>query len=157
MDEIDLRILKILRDNSRESLGNIAKELGVSKATISRRLAKMDADGYISGYTIVLNPSRVGLMRGIISLQVAGSALNSVIEELRKSPEIVTVARAFGDHALVCDVYTSSVDALYGLIQERILKIPNVHNVEVDILIDSTPINPDAPMDIIRSRLAPPK
>lgn len=153
MDDTDLRILKILRDNSRESMGNIAKELGVSKATISRRLAKMESEGYISKYTIVLNPAKVGLMRGIITLQVAGPAISSVIEELKKCPEIETVARAFGDHALVCNVYTSSVDALYSLIQDRILKLPSVHNVEVDILIDSTTVNPDAPVDIMRSRL----
>ena len=63
----------------------------------------------------------------------------------------------FGDHSLICRAYASSVDALYNLIQERILKIPNVHNVEVDIMIDRSPMNPYAPMDIMRSQLAPPK
>ncbi len=39
------------------------------------------------------------------------------------------------------------------LIQDRLLKIPNVHNIEVDILIDRIPMNPDAPMEQMRSQL----
>jgi len=144
MDETDLGILKALKRNSRESLGDISKELGVSKATVSRRLAALEADGVISSYTANMNLSKLGLMKAIISLQVQGSAMSSVVEELKRSPEIETVHRAFGDHSLVCQVYTVSVDMLYNMIQNRILTMSGVQNVEVDILIDTIVVNADA-------------
>jgi Lrp/AsnC family leucine-responsive transcriptional regulator len=147
-DETDLNILKLLRENSRESLGRISDELGISKATVSRRLSRMEQDGFVSGYSVITNTSRLGLMKGVISLQVAGTAVNAVIDELRQYKEIESVMRVFGDHSLICEVYTKSVDALYSLIQENILKIPNVHNVEVDIVIDRMNMNPDAQLDM---------
>lgn len=152
MDEIDLKILKMLRENSRESLGKIADGLGISKATVSRRVSRMESEGYISGYSLSTNPSRLGLMKAIISLQVVGTAVNAVIDELRRFPEIESVMKVFGDHSLICEVYTRSVDSLYELIQDHILKIPNIHNVEVDILIDRMAVNANAELDMIKPR-----
>lgn len=157
MDEIDLKILRILRENSRESLGKISLELGISKATVSRRLSRMQVEGYISGYSIHTNPARLGLMKGIISLQVVGTAVNAVIDQLREFKEIESIMRVFGDHGLICVVYTRSVDSLYELIQNGILRIPNVQNVEVDIVIDHLVIHPDAVFEIDRSKIAGPK
>ncbi|MDW5562545.1 MAG: Lrp/AsnC family transcriptional regulator [Methanomassiliicoccus sp.] len=147
MDETDLKILRMLRDNSRESLGKISEVLGISKATVSRRLSRMEQEGYITQYTVVTNPSRMGLMKGIIALEIMGTAVNAVIDQLRGYREIESVMRVFGDHGLVCMVYTKSVDSLYELIQNEILKIPNVHNVEVDIVIDRMVINPNAELE----------
>lgn len=153
MDLTDIAILKCLRGNSRISLGKIAEELNISKATVSRRLSRMEEEGYVSGYTMETNPSKLGLMKAQVGLQVTGTAINSVIEELRRFSEITSVMRTFGDHSLVCNIYTTSVDALYGLIQERILKIPNINNVEVDIIIDSVTINPNAELDIFQKKV----
>ncbi|MEM2943835.1 MAG: Lrp/AsnC family transcriptional regulator [Methanomassiliicoccales archaeon] len=144
MDKLDVEILRILRANSRESLGNIAERLGVSKATVSRRISRMEREGYISGYTTIMNLSRMGVMRALIFLEVVGSAINSVIEELKKFDEIEYIHKVFGDHSLICEVYTRSVDNLYQLIQGKILTIPQIHNVEVDILIERISLNPDA-------------
>ena len=152
MDLTDISILKCLRGNSRISLGKIAEELNISKATVSRRLSRMEEEGYVSGYTMETNPNKLGLMKAQVGLQVTGTAINSVIEELRRFSEITSVMRTFGDHSLVCNIYTTSVDALYGLIQERILKIPNI-NVEVDIIIDSVTINPNAELDIFQKKI----
>lgn len=151
MDETDLKILTMLRDNSRESLGKISEVLGISKATVSRRLSRIEQEGYITGYTIITNPAKMGLMKGMISLEIMGTAVNAVIDQLRGFKEIESVMRVFGDHGLICVVYTKSVDSLYELIQNDILKIPNVRNVEVDIVIDRMLINPNAELDVSRA------
>lgn len=153
MDLTDISILKRLKANSRDSLGNIAEELNISKATVSRRLSRIEAEGFISGYSLNTNPAKLGLMKGLVSLQVTGTAVNSVIDELKKYPEIESVMKVFGDHSLLCSIYTTSVDSLYDLIQARILKIPGINNVEVDIMIDNVSINPNAELDMFREKL----
>lgn len=149
MDQIDFKILKRLRANARESFGNIAKDLQISKATVSRRISKLESEGYIGGYTAVTVASKFGLMRALISLEIVGSAIGSIIDELKKFEEIESTYKVFGDHSLVCEVYTKSVDNLYQLIQGRILGIPNINNVEVDILIERIVLNPDADLNMI--------
>jgi DNA-binding Lrp family transcriptional regulator len=149
MDATDLRILKILRDDSRESLASIADKLSISKATVSRRISRMEQEGYISGYTIQTNSSRLGLLRAMIGLEVIGPSVNATVEELKKFKEIEYIHKVFGDHSLILEVYTRSVDSLYDLIQNHILKISNIQNVEVDILIERIALNPDAELDQI--------
>jgi len=148
MDVIDLKILRMLRKNARENLGTIGDELGVSKATVSRRISRLEEEGYVNAYTMQVNTGKMGLMRALIGLQVVGSPLSSVIDELKKFPGVQYVHKVFGDHSLICEVYSTSVDSLYDLIQDKIVSIPSVQRVEVDILIERIPINEDAMFDL---------
>ncbi|QLH74179.1 MAG: Lrp/AsnC family transcriptional regulator [Methanomassiliicoccales archaeon] len=151
MDELDLKILRMLRENSRQSLGVIAEKTGTSKATVSRRISRLEKEGYISSYTLTTNLSKLGLMRALIGIGVSGNLIDHAIEELRKFEEIQTIYKVFGDHSLICEVYTKSVDLLYELIQSKILKISGIQNVEVDILIERLVLNPDAELDMLAS------
>lgn len=148
MDTTDLEILRMLRKNAREGLSTIAEQLGVSKATISRRISRLEDEGYVNAYTMQVNTTKIGLMRALIGLQVVGAPLTSVIDELRKYQGIQYVYKVFGDHSLICEVYSTSVDNLYDLIQDKIVNIPNVQRVEVDILIERIPMNEDAMFDL---------
>jgi DNA-binding Lrp family transcriptional regulator len=152
LDKIDLKILRILRENSRVSLSVIAEQVGTSKATVSRRISKLEEDGYISGYTLIINSTKLGLMRAMIGIEVIGTSLDAAIEELRKFEEIQAIYKVFGDHSLLCEIYARSVDSLYELIQSKILKIPGIQNVEVDIYIEKIILNPDAELDILAHR-----
>ncbi|MFA5312603.1 MAG: Lrp/AsnC family transcriptional regulator [Methanomassiliicoccales archaeon] len=149
MDDTDLKILKMLRDNSRESLGVIAEKTGTSKATISRRITKLEEEGYISSYTLNTNLAKLGLMRAQVGIGVSGNLVDHVVDELRNFKEIQTIYKVFGDHSLICELYTKSVDSLYDIIQSKILKISGIQNVEVDILIESIVMNPDAELDML--------
>ena len=144
MDEMDIRILQLMRRDSRQSLGKMADVLGISKATISRRISKMESSGIICGYSVLTNVSKMGVMRALLLMTITGASLNRVIDDLRKFKEVEFVHKLFGDHSLLCEVYIPTVDDLYQLIQDHILKIPGIQNVEVDILIDRIDMNPNA-------------
>jgi DNA-binding Lrp family transcriptional regulator len=144
LDETDINILKLMRRDSRQSLGNMANDLGISKATVSRRISKMEEAGIISGYSVMTNVSKMGVMRALLLIVVTGVSITEVIDEMRKFREIEFIHKLFGDHSLLCEVYVATVDDLYQLIQDQILKIPGIQNVEVDILIDRIDMNPDA-------------
>jgi DNA-binding Lrp family transcriptional regulator len=152
MDEVDVKILMLLRQDGRESLGNIAAKLGVSKATVSRRVSRLEHEGVISGYTLTTNSAQLGLMKAILGIEVTGQSLNPVIDELRQFREIQYIYKVFGDHGLICEVYVKSVDSLYELIQTKILKVPSIENVEVDILIERIDLNPDAELEMLTVR-----
>ncbi|NJE31340.1 TRASH domain-containing protein [Thermococcus sp. 18S1] len=56
LDELDLKLIYLLMDNSRLSISELAERLGVSRPTVKSRLEKLEKDGVILGYTIKLNP-----------------------------------------------------------------------------------------------------
>lgn len=148
LDSKDVEILRTLRKDSRTPMGSIGEQLGTSKATVSRRIARMETEGVISGYSLRIDESKLGLMRSLVMIQVIGAPASLVLENLMSYPEVASAYKAFGDHNIVCEVYTRSVDELYEMIQTKLLKMPSVRNVEVDVLVDSVPMNVNADLDI---------
>ncbi|TFG15089.1 MAG: Lrp/AsnC family transcriptional regulator [Promethearchaeota archaeon] len=60
LDEIDKKLLNILQKDGRRPILEIAKELNVSKSTISYRLNRLEEEGIIEGYYAKLNASKLG-------------------------------------------------------------------------------------------------
>jgi Lrp/AsnC family transcriptional regulator for asnA, asnC and gidA len=148
IDAKDLEILKMLRKDSRTPLGTIGESLRISKATVSRRIARMEEDGIIQGYNLSLGTAKMGLMKAMVAFQVVGGPVSMVIEQLSQIKEIKNMFKSFGDHHLVCEVYTKNVDHLYELIQSKLLNMPSIRNIEVDVLVEKTVRNHNADLDV---------
>ena len=56
MDDIDRQLIALLRENARVPVATLAKKLRVARGTVQNRLAKLEADGTIVGYTVRLRP-----------------------------------------------------------------------------------------------------
>ncbi|NJE84231.1 winged helix-turn-helix transcriptional regulator, partial [Thermococcus sp. CX2] len=56
LDELDLKLIYLLMDNSRLSISELAERLSVSRPTVKTRLEKLEKEGIIQRYTIKLNP-----------------------------------------------------------------------------------------------------
>ena len=62
MDKIDVELLSAMEQNSRVSLKNLAQDLNVKTSTIYHRLHKLEENGYLDHYSIVINPEKIGLI-----------------------------------------------------------------------------------------------
>ena len=54
LDEIDDRLLTLLRDDARQTIAQLAKELGISRGQIYARLARLEEAHVVAGYTVRL-------------------------------------------------------------------------------------------------------
>ncbi|KQN04693.1 AsnC family transcriptional regulator [Sphingobium sp. Leaf26] len=54
LDEVDDRLLTLLRQDSRQPIAQLAKELGVSRGHLYSRIARLEEEGIVAGYTIRL-------------------------------------------------------------------------------------------------------
>ena len=59
-DSIDHCILKLLQENARLSMTELAERVGLSATPVTERVRRLERDGYISGYHARLNPARLG-------------------------------------------------------------------------------------------------
>ncbi len=153
LDRKDVEVLKMLRKDSRTPMGIVGDKLGISKATVSRRVASMEADGMISKYSLDVDISSLGVMKSLVMMQIVGSPASIIIEQLKEYEEIGHIYKTFGDHNLVCEVYTHNVDELYEMIQTKMLKMPSVRNVEVDILLEGMDMNENADLKLFEKSL----
>ena len=148
LDRKDIEILKMLRMDSRTPMGLIGDKLDISKATVSRRVASMEDDGTIKKYSLDIDLTSMGVMKSLVMMQIVGSPATVIIEQLRGYEEIGHIYKTFGDHNIVCEVYTHNVDELYEMIQTKMLKMPSVRNVEVDILLEGVDMNQNADLKL---------
>jgi DNA-binding Lrp family transcriptional regulator len=153
MDEKDVVILEVLREDSRTPMGQIGERIGISKATVSRRIAKLEEDGVIANYSLDIDPSKLDVLRSMLCIQVLGPSVSHVIDELKKYEEIKYIYKAFGDHHLVCEVYTKNVEDLYEMIQTRLLRdlSQSIKSIDVDALVERLTVNENADIRVYRS------
>jgi DNA-binding Lrp family transcriptional regulator len=87
----DQELINILTANARIPLAEIAKTLGVSRATVQGRLARLEREGAIVGYTTVLgkDDAHNTALSAIILIELEVKQQGNVIALLRKKTEII--------------------------------------------------------------------
>jgi DNA-binding Lrp family transcriptional regulator len=137
IDDLDRRLIAALRANGRESVVNLAKRLGVTRATVNSRIDKLVDNGVIFGFSVrVRDVSDPNSVRAIMLLSVQGRSTDEVIRSLRGIPEISALHTTNGQWDLVAEIICDSLgtfDAVLGVIRG----IDGIRNSETSILLSS--------------------
>lgn len=137
LTELDRRLLSALREDGRESVANLARRLGVTRATVSSRIEKLVASGTIVGFTARVRDEVDPLaIHAVTLIEVEGRSADTVIGALRGLPEITALHTTNGRWDLVAELRTDSLrdfDALLG----RIRGIEGIVNSESSLLLSS--------------------
>lgn len=137
LDDLDRRLIAELRTNGREPVASLAKTLGVTRATVNNRLARLVASGTVLGFTVrIREEAETDVIRAITLIEVEGRSTDDVIRKLRGFPEVQALHSTNGGWDLVADLRASTLtefDRLLG----RIRSIEGVVNSETSILLSS--------------------
>ena len=60
IDETDRKIIRVLQEDGRASLRKISEIVGVALGTVSNRVNRLEDSGIITGYSVRLNPEKIG-------------------------------------------------------------------------------------------------
>jgi len=135
MDDIDRTLIRLLRENARSPVSALATACGVSRGTIQNRLARLQADGTIQGFTIRLraeaNPHEV---RAVMLVEVAGSRMAAVIRALRGLPAVAAVHTTNGRWDLVVELAAASL-ADFDAVLRRVRLIEGIANSETSLML----------------------
>ena len=86
MDDLDRKILSLLAKNARMPVKEIAEQVALTSPAVSSRIHKLETDGIISGYTVVLNrPADRVYVDALISLSVTPSHRDELVELMQNS------------------------------------------------------------------------
>ena len=127
----------MLRENARLPVASLAAILGVSRATVQKRLDRLIAEGTIAGFTIKTKagaePSRV---RAVMMIEIEGERSGAVLRSLRGYPEVTAVHRTNGRWDLVVELSTDGLDA-FDKALHRIREMKGVASSETSLLLSS--------------------
>ena len=101
MDEMDLRILRILQDDSRLSISQIGRRVGLSPSPCWKRIKRMEKEGIIKGQTATLDAQRLGLGLIVFVSIKTGEHSSDWLKNFSKTvvemPEVIEFYRMAGD------------------------------------------------------------
>lgn len=98
LDEIDKKIIKVLEDEARTSLRKISELVKVSLGTVSNRVKKMEKNGVIKGYSVILDPDQIGWeLNVVIGLRIQKGRLIEIQEKIAKDSRVHGVYDVTGD------------------------------------------------------------
>lgn len=117
IDSLDVKILCILREDSRTSNAEIARMLETSEATIRRRIRGMIDKGIIVGFSTFINYSLIeNPVKAYIHLKVRTERMETVIEKIREHNMLLALYRVTGEYDLLCVTLFNSMDGLHEFI-----------------------------------------
>lgn len=137
MDDIDRQLIALLRDNARMSVVALAQKLRVARATVQNRIAKLEADGTIVGYTVRLRPDAESYrIRAVMSIEVDGPNGDEVRRALRGHPNVIALHSTNGRWDLLAELRADSLEA-FDRVLTAIRSIPGISNSETSILLST--------------------
>lgn len=137
LDEIDHRLIDLLRDNSRLPTATLARKLGVSRGTVQNRIDRLVTGGVIQGFTIRLEGEvDSGVIVAITSLEIRSSDHKPVISQLKRIPEIARIYATNGRWDLIVEIRTLDLASLDRILT-AVRTIKAVSASETSILLAS--------------------
>jgi DNA-binding Lrp family transcriptional regulator len=137
MDELDQRLLSLLRTDARRTVADLAKTLRVSRATVRSRIDRMRADGTIQGFTVVLKAGAdPNLIRAIMMVEVEGKGADRIIGHLKSLPALRTLHTTNGRWDIVAEIEVDTLEAFDRTLRQ-IREIDGIAATETSLLLSS--------------------
>lgn len=136
MDSLDSRLLDALRRNARLPVSALALELGVTRATVRKRLTRLE-ERDILGYTIRTRAeARPAPVRGLMMLEIEGRGATRVEARLMGLPQVAELHRTNGAWDLVVGITTQTLEELDETLT-TIRRIDGVKRSETNLLLST--------------------
>ena len=127
LDELDHRLIKSFQANGRVSNREVARQLGVSEATVRSRLRRLEDAGLVRIRAVGDATRARGLSaNAIIGITVAAGQVEAVMEKLLDYPEISVASTTIGRHDIIVGCALPDSGALAEFIVGRINRIPGI-------------------------------
>src|SRR5439155_21168775 len=118
LDDLDVRILRLLNADARKSFREIAKAVDASLSTVSNRVRKLEEEGIITGYAPILAESRLGYdVLAVVGVKIYKGKLLDVQRRIAKDDRVTHVYDVTGEWYSIVVVRLKNTRELDGFIK----------------------------------------
>ena len=133
MDTLDHQLIDLLRNDARLSVAALAHKLQVSRGTVTNRIARLEDQGIIVGYTVRLRPdAQPHDIHAWTSIAVEGNETRAVIASLLGEPAVAELHDTNGRWDLLVGLRAANLTEL-STVLERIRLIKGIQSSETSI------------------------
>ena len=142
LDDTDLKLLKLLSDNSRRTLRELGREVGLSISAVRKRVEKLERKGVIKKYTVSVDYRKLELgLTAFLNLEVDPKELGKLVRQLSHYREVCEIHRITGNHNLLVKVRSRDVNSLNRFLEKITNSSGSVRELETLLAIESLEIH----------------
>ena len=132
LDDINLRIIDALSKDSSMPFVEIAKQIGISDATVHLRVRKLKDNGVINKFTLSLDNDLLGYDHlSFIGINIRPGLADQITEELSNMEEILEVHEMHGKFDLFVKVRAKDLSHTREIIEKKIRILPNILDTQL--------------------------
>lgn len=132
LDKFDLAILEALQKDARISLQELGKQVGLTSSPCWNRIRRMEEASVIEGYSVRINPEKIGLTETVILHVTIDSHSDEALFEfgqaLEAIPEVLEAFLVSGDYDYYIRVAVEGTRGYERFLREQLYKIPGIRN-----------------------------
>lgn len=126
MDKLDLEIVRELQDNARISTAELGRKIGLSTSATGERIAKLEREGIIKGYSALVDASKLGQdITAFILVPVGDISIEQMAEEIAGIPQVQECHKVTGNACFMVKVRAGSMAELERVIDTINQAAPN--------------------------------
>jgi DNA-binding Lrp family transcriptional regulator len=126
LDELDRHIVDLLHRDGRRSVSSVARALGVTNQTVTRRLERLLKSDAIR-ITARVDPVALGVpLFCNIGVRVKPGATNRVAEQLAAMEHVAWVGCSTGSFDILVEVFLPDTDAVFEFLDQRLAEMPDI-------------------------------
>ena len=141
LDQFDRKIIGALRLNARMTVTELANRVGLTKTPCQNRIKRLERDGYIVGYTALVDHQKLGKGHvAFVQVHLSNTterALNEFNEAVRKVPAVEQCHMIAGGFDYLVKVRTADIVEYRRALGETIATLPNVSHTSTFVAMES--------------------
>ncbi|MCI4434294.1 MAG: Lrp/AsnC family transcriptional regulator [Thermoplasmata archaeon] len=137
LDEIDLKILDILKTDARSSLEEISKNVGISKSTVHYRIKRMIDKGVIEKFSTKLNYKALGYdiyALSCVKAKYHQHSMEEIAKKIRQVDGVESVFVILGEMDFLITIRAKNKDELKRIV-EKIISFPEIDHSSTYLVI----------------------
>lgn len=121
MDDLDIRMLKLLQEDGRITISQLSQKLALSRPSVSDRLYRLQTQGIIEGFTARISPAAIGRQM-LLFIQISQLRTNTVEFEkfIAEQPYILECHRVTGTVSYFLKAAVANMTSLQKLVDRLI-------------------------------------
>ena len=137
LDSKDQAIVSLLQKDGRISVQNMAQALGLTRATVSKRIEKLESSGVITGYAAVVRKDFFNKkVRGWVMIVTVPNLEEQGIIAMKLIPEVTKIYTTNGRWDLAIELRAADLESFDGALS-KIRKVRGVETTETNLLLSS--------------------
>jgi DNA-binding Lrp family transcriptional regulator len=137
VDDLDHRLISLLRDNARISVAQLAQQLKVSRATVQNRIDRLVEQRVLLGFTVRTSAEGAAhRVRATMMIAVDGDRSDAILKALRGYPEVRALHTTNGRWDIVAELGTDTLEAFDAALRS-IRTIKGIANSETSLLLST--------------------